>query len=766
MKKYIYSLVFTATALISTACSDEVVNDIPQIPDSQKEMIEFSLSDGNNTPQTRAATQGAFTNPTRLVMYIRSNKDNGTTDVLGNKTIATTKACENSLTDHSDITFESAYKRYWDDAFGRKAYLSIYAVAIPGNNTTGDLDETKLSGGSSANTWATCADADAIEMTWSITKGTQTETTLAKEDLVYSNNIQKTGKDGRTWYNWNNLTWNPSAHTGAENQHGNGCLQFELKPATPEDPTGPGYFDKGHLKFYHALTRITIELEEGDGFDGNKSTTADFKFTTTDANIKLLGMYTSGKLDMKTGKWTKDAATPINVMIGSTTAANGTYLAQMLPDYEFVKDATTNVLQFEIDNNQYFITQKELFKALNDVAANNAAEYGYDATNNKFVMQQGKNYKFKIKVNKKQIEAITATILAWDDVTAADHAIDNSHVTFSLYNPTGTACTDIKFLRHAESLGKIYTDDTYTANAFSGNYKTEGAATLSSASPYSTNWYYENNQTAYHFRTLNSTAYGSDTDSEKGTNLKNDGSGNSYFEMASAATADYHWGAPLKVGATLKYDTLNANGFKDNIYKGITSTTSNIVVTEFHMMSNVIVNLKTKTDGYVNLKNATVTFTQIAKNANVDVGTGYVTPVYNSSDATQQITSPSFESFVDGTTIETGQYTWNFVPQTMVRNGSSDITGSTAADADYVGITIHTTDNNEYYIVKHLSDITAKEVDDERNQLKEGKITRWYPGHKYIYNITITKKGIEAITCTVANWVTVTANDTKIDLES
>lgn len=789
MKKTIFLLALLS--LVASSCSD-IDNFINEIIDpNDKEMISFSMSDGSEAlgaarSMTRAVTHEKFAAETRIVMYMRSNKDNGTTDVRGNKTVCQTIACANSGTDHSDITFETANKRYWDDAFGRAGFLSVYAVAIPGSTSTTVLNADNLKDNSTAvavdNTWRTVADANPIDMTFAVTKTTQTETTWNNEDLCYSNNIQKTGKDGRTWYDWEHSTWVPSAHIGGEGNHGNGCLQFMLQSG---DPTNPGYFDKGHLKFYHALTRMTVTLVEDEGFDGNKTTTTDFNFTTTKMtsahNIQLLNMYTSGKLNMKDGTWAKDAATNIDVMWGSTTAANGIYKAQMLPDYEFAQAATTtNVMQFEIDENMYYVTQAELFKALADVESNKVAEYGFDTENkNKFTMMQGKCYNFTIKVKKKQIDAITATIVAWDDVTAENFGIDNSHITFDLLTATGSNCTDIKFLRHAEDLGAIYTDNSYTANTFSGNYwMDEGAATLTAmtapnAGKYATNWFYENNRTAYHFRSLNSTAYGTN-----GDNLIKDSNSDSNitdadktsFNMASGASVDYHWGAPMNTSATLVYDETVGNGFKANINKGITSNTSNIKMTELHMMSSIKVILKTKADGsYINLKGATVTFTQITKNATVDLGTGYITDTYNSSDATQLITSPDFTSWVDRTlnldgsfksgSIETGAYTWQFVPQPLVRKLTDP------ADGDYVGITIHTTDNNEYFIVKKLSEITATAVTDERNQAKDAAIKRWYPGHQYTYTFTITKKGIDAITATVANWVNVTGDNVNLDLE-
>ena len=116
---------------------------------------------------------------------------------------------------------------------------------------------------------------------------------------------------------------------------------------------------------------------------------------------------------------------------------------------------------------------------------------------------------------------------------------------------------------------------------------------------------------------------------------------------------------------------------------------------------------------------------------------------------------------------ETGAYSWQFIPQTLVRKAEADVNPSytSANDDDYVGITIRTTDNNEYYIVKKLSEIQVTSVVDNRDHTNGSYIQRWYPGHHYVYSITITKKGITDITATLLNWNKVEAGDIDIDLE-
>ena len=767
MKKYIYPLAITATALFATACSDNEVDDIQNIPDSQKETISFSLSDG--TTNTRAGFTGSETS---LAMRIQSDEKGGS-GVKYTRTVATaSKDATNNTSSYSNVTFQDSYKRYWDDAFGRKGQLSVYAVAVPNagaslknNNLT--LEEL-LEKGDASEVWGSTA---TNTIAWQVTQDAQekdasTVTSPVKnidiEDLVYSNNIQADGTLGKDGcYKWNYATNSYPTPTGAEGQHGDGPMVFTQAAGAAD--SDPGHFDKGHLKFKHALSRITITLVAGEGFADKP-----FEFASG-TNIKLLGMNVKGSLNIKTGEWTvatSGGTGAINKMAKTTTETNaaGKYMAQMLPGYSFEKTSSTNVAEFTIDDNVYYVTQKMLFDALTSDDGDLASK----KDDSEIKMEQGKNYQFKITVNKKQIESITATLAPWVDVTAADQSMDNSHVQFTFTAPTGTNCTDFQFYRLKEALsGGITTGSDYTAVAFSGDYKTEGAATIEEMTSVSgkyqaTGWYYDDNKTAYHFRTLNALAAdenGSDSD-DKSENITNTADpAKSYFTMTADATLkDYHWGAPMTKDPTAATDPAEAysptEGFKGCLYKGVTSTTSDLKITEIHMMSNIKVVLKTSTGSdNVNLTGATVNLTQLSTKATVDMGIGLITPLSPESPTTWATATQS-------TTASTNTYTCAVIPQELIRG-----TSTTHADTDYVGITITTADGNEYYVVKTLSDITATAVSGhliEENQA----IKRWYPGHTYTYTFTITKKGIENITCVLANWIDVTAGNTNLDLES
>lgn len=775
MKKTLYPMAL-AFALLATSCAND---DIFNINDADKDMISFSLSDGS-----RESRAGFLKSETSLAMRMQSDEKGGT-GVRYTRTVATASVDgTNSATSYSTVEFANAYKRYWDDAYGRKGLISVYAVAVPNGGTSiknnGNTLENLLKAGDASNTWGTVADNT---IAWQVTTSAQlkdaTEGTpvnnIDQEDLVYSNNIQADatlGKDGV--YRWDYIAkaHKPDA-TGEEGKHKNGRMLFyqeamtDANAATTAATSDPGHFDKGHLKFNHALSRMTIKIVKGEGAGA-------FNFATN-TNIKLLKMNVKGTLNVKTGLWSDIATGDINKIAktSSETTAEGTYVAQMLPNYTFVDDDKTNVMEFTIDNNTYYITKDMLFDAL---TYDKDGDGTYDSADgdgelvgsaSPITMQQGKNYVFTITVNKKQIENITATLANWVDVTAANEPINNAHVSFDLLSPTGTNCTDIQFYRLAEDLGKIYTDKSYITDGkgvtYSGDYKTEGAATLTDANSdgkYETNWYFDDNKTAYHFRTLNQRAAdeAGTSNTDKSENIANTATpAKSYFTMkADATTKDYHWGAPMKVGKNLAYST--TEGFKGNLHEGLISTESDIKVTELHMMSNINIVLKTSTgNDKVDLSNATISLTKLSTQATVDMGTGLITPS-TTITATQGTTTPT--DYWKTNPSETKAFSCSVIPQTLVRG-----TG-TPTDDDYIGITITTNDHNQYYVVKRLSEIIATAVtDDERNQQKDQPIKYWYPNHNYTYTFTITKNGIDNITATVAKWVDVTAANKDLTLE-
>lgn len=812
MKKYIYPMALTATLLATAACSDDEVNDIQQGQDLEdKEMISFSMSDGSKS--TEAITRVGFEKATSILMRIQSD-DRRTTSVDGvdpqttlytrtaaNATANTTKAGGFQC---SDVTFDAGYTRYWDDAYGRYGQLSVYAVAVPTTTLIADqpvvIAPEKLKDGTgnasttNVKTWGTSDDNTIV---WTVEKDAQTPILIDKQDLCYSNNIQADGtlgKKGVYKYDFTKKKHIPDLAEAVTsgNDFSDGRMLFRQAGDPTPLNSDAGKFDKGHMDFKHSLSRMTIHLIEGDGFDSGSS--ADFQFTKAPdasavSNIKLINVPYTGTLNIKTGEWSNPSSASIaklaaigksytsGVFSGSYTDASGYYRAQFLPGYEIGKTSTTNVFTFTIDNNTYYITQKMIFEAL---TATGATLESMSSESN-ITMEQGKNYCFDITVKKTKIESITATLVNWVDATAANETATNSYVTLSLSDETGTACEDFDIYRLPVESSNILTDQTSpTADAFvnkvwAGDYtdvaKTSNS-TLSMCENYETSkqwqttWFFKDNKTFYHFRTV-----------KAGTTI-NTTPAKDNFTITSGAVAstDPHWGAPMTSGANFAYYATEENdangvtkeGYSSSIYKAIGSTKDNIAIKEIHMMANVKVILKTVTgDGAVKLYDgstaSTVTITQFANSGTVDMGTGFVRPTAPfTQNQAMTIPGTNESTYYQTASTTSKEYSWAVVPQTLKRGD---------ADADYIGITIQTPDHNQYYVVKRLSEILPSSVQKggidyaDPNQAKTDPITFWYPGHQYIYTFTISKKGIESITCTVADWIDVVAANKDITLE-
>jgi hypothetical protein len=381
-------------------------------------------------------------------------------------------------------------------------------------------------------------------------------------------------------------------------------------------------------------------------------------------------------------------------------------------------------------------------------------------------MEQGRNYVFNITVGKSKIINVTATLEPWTKVTAADQTMDNSHITLSLFtNTNGTACDNFDLYRLNDESKAISTDARDDATNWGGNYTTENKATLTqNGTKWETSWYFENNKAFYHFRTVNA-----------GTDIKeNNTDKDDYFVIESGAqnTHDFHWGAPFKSSTTSPIAYSTTEGYAASLSPAIGATNSTINITELHMMSNINVVLRTTKDtssDHVVLEksetNGSTTTTKLCEvsltyfyaNGQVKMGNGLVSTTGELSNSVPFTAPKAGIDKTDGTYNKTGAFTYYVVPQALVR---------TSGDNLYVGITIKTPDNNQYYVVKKLSEIVASANGGSQNQTANSAITYWYPNHNYTYTFTLTKAGIKNVTCTVEKWTDVTAKEQTISLEN
>ena len=757
-----------AAALLLTACSVDDVTGAKD--DSEKTPIEFSMTDNTgSTVAVSGISRAGFTEETGIVMRMVAN--NSSNQYKYTKTTATAAAEANSV-GYSQVTFPTGSTRYWDDAYGRDTKLSIYAVAVPGKTTIKNLDNLGSTGETSWS--ASSSTAPTSSITWTLSKDQTTttasgENTSAKdpisdEDLTYSNNIMSTGTKGV--YKWD---FTKSEFKGFS-ELTDGQMIFSLK--TDGESTGPGKFDKGNLNFTHALSRVTINVELGDGFTTNDDVSA----------AKLLQMPYNGTLDVQKGTFTKAENGTSDITMDKRTTKNGykaTYLAQVLPDYEISKTSDTNVLQFNVGENVYYVTQASVYEALVTKGSDKDKITTLDENNNKFTMAQGQNYVLNITVSKTGIVNMTATLADWTDITGA-YSRNNAYLTFSFLN-TGTSVTSdanaFDIYRAADDYENYVTDDSYVTNNphynWTTGYSNTGANLTYENSLWKTNWYWDTNKAFYHFRLVGKQGSGTTAS----TTVTSDATNGDYFAIKSGATSqNATWGAPFKSGATVSYNT--TNGFAVNAYSkdntstspiispAIGATNSTINFTMLNMLAHIKVNILTtsgndkvtlidesKTTGN---KYTKVYLSKIYTSGTVNMGNGLVKQTGSRATSNTEMTAPTGDDLKVENNKIVGSYDYYVVPQSL-------IDGNT-----YVGLYIQTPDDNVYYVVQKLSEITASSVKNGTNisigQSVNSAIQYWYPNCCYTYNITLSKTGITNITATLVPYTEI-SGDTNISIE-
>ncbi len=787
MKKYLnYTL--TALALMAlVACSEEgssTSSGTTPTPEGGKTLIAFSQEGSAMT--TRAMTRAGFTSNTKVVMRIKADGKTAS-DVRYTQAVATASAeisgdaCNTGyglVGTHSHLNYAADMNRYWDDAFGRDTKLTVYAVAIPDKNNNTLLPSDILDQESSttfSTGWYTVA-AEKTKIDWTV-PATQLPATRLEKDLAYSNNI-KAGESVKGCYRqtWNGSAWAKTMEPG----------QMIWQSKDPADPSVTvGQFDKGHLVFKHALSRLTIVLKEGSGFNDNSDT--DFAWTNNNAaadqNITLKGFPTSGKLDLSNGEWPETASSNITKMHeSSVTTTSGktkrTLEAYVLPG-TMLDDNASNFIEFEIDNAKYYVSGEQIAEAIK--ASPNAPNASFTTT------EAGKHYVINLTVSKKGIENITAAILDWETVNSSEIKPDNVYCSFN-FEDRGTKwdaddAAKFNIYRAGKDAG-AYIDDNTAANydwktgytTTSGTSEVANKATKSWASTttsWTTDWYWPDNRTYYHFRAAGLGDNATSTDND--VTINKDATNGDYFTIKSGTLTgsdykDYVWGAPFTFvdnAYKIKYNNNGTTGFAlredgttKQISQAIGATNSQIKMLLFHMTSQIKVNVSSVTgDGSVTLidgdKKTKVEILNFLPDGKVLMGTGAV----SATDGTRVTEGVSEMAYLSESTATMVSYAYGIVPQPLIY----DTTGR-------IGLCITTPDGNKYY-VRDLSTCTATVSSTNLAIPYSGSspyiINAWYPHYKYTYNITLSKAGVKNITAAVLDWETVESTiSTPITLEN
>ncbi len=675
-----------------------------------------------------------FTADTKLYMVMKSEDANS--NATYTRTIGTAAgiAAPSDEQTSSDVTFASDFIRYWEDSYSRDSKLSFYSLCAPSadSNIQGIL-----------NTWGSVASGNAqwaaanntTTIAWPmLTSGTaadavasQTTTFISNQDLCFSNNVSKytIGSD----------------ETDAR-------VSFDSSTKK---------FGKGRLVFYHALTKVTFKFEKGEGFgDG----TDVFQFTESGKNMVLTDFNTSGTFDVATGEFTDIAKNPINQFAVGTAETDYPYVfhAIMLPGTD-LNDETAGDISFTIDHNEYHLTKKQLMTALDGKTTSSTNVAALDENK----MRPGVEYIFTLEVGKTKV-AVSAAVVDWETVTAEEMTPTNARIQVSLLDK-GTKLTgsEAQFDLYRTVYTHTSIDDSYADYTWSKGYvltdnSNKAVLTENTADPgiYTANdnsnkaWYWPNNKTFYHFRTVMPTNH---------TVTKDDTNGDYITLTAAPNYTDVCWGAPFYkytqnnstttevTSLTYSLETgFDNTGTYHQISKGIGPTTGVINMELFHMMSDVTIQLTTTVgDDAVTLAGATVSLTNTYPTGTVLMGNGLVTPTGDVVTA-------------GGTVNEEKKWHYGFIPQPLDTSGNE------------VVLTITTTDDNRYIV--DLADVVATTVSNtlianpyDKNTNGKYMIKRWYPNYKYTYTFKLTKADIAQITATLADWESVTADEQGVQIK-
>lgn len=712
------NILFTLSCLwLLTSCTDEATVNDTVVAD--KTPIALSVGGADTvsilkraiTQDPAVAKRGQLPAGTALFMVMKSEK------AEAKPLYAVTKG----ITDAPDaekvnrVSFgesNSGFVRYWDDCYARDAQVSIYAACSPGSTKTitiGGRSNYQYTALPTTGAWSTTVNDLTVANVAVSTN--QTATTLRDEDLCYSNNIA------------NNA-----------DPYGDGRLKFSNTQA--------GKFDHGRLAFYHALSKITFVVKQGNGFSES-----EFLFNSG-TNIQLTDFYTKNTLfNIATGEFVGAYTSHvIQTMAQSGSAATGYTLEALVMPTTDLNTAVKGDIDFTIADNHYQLSKADLLDKINE-----AGKTDYLADGKR--LKPGVNYIFTLTIGKTGVDNITATVLEWETVNANELKPSNAKVTLTLEDRRGTV-KDADIYRLAETTENITGDITQTGKGYEWDRNYEGPNMLTGTPrALTTDWFWPNNKTFYHFRAITPTGTAKKTDA-----------GKDYVALEHGETidddhkyTDITWGAPFKdIADTEKIAYTTTHGFDGSdahqIYHAIGATNDAIKLLLFHAMSDISFDIYTSNgadkvdlgDGKEGNR-TTLRFENLATNGKVWLGNGKVT-----EDASVSTFDFTTYPAPDGE----GHLKWNnygAVPQAL----------------DNVVLVITTPDHNEYRVA--MKDVVAKSAISSTNvrypAYTGNKVNRWYPGVKYTYKLKLTKKGITDLTATILDWETITAGKDDVQIQ-
>lgn len=611
---------------------------------------------------------------------------------------------------------------YWDDfgtadpnnTTGKTDGLAIYGVAIDGKKDKAP-DVNNSTGESTTDQWGDHSSEDSNLLSWT-TEDNSTSTVLER-DLIVSNNLSNS----------------------TANDLGN--LTFEEHKAINKNLENKDE-KQSRLIFKHVLSKFTFNLKAADGFENYK-----FKSNpTVTLTRKKVSEMTSeddrayclveGNINIKKGEAKANESTKkvIKAKYISEQKDNGfqvvTEAAIVYPGTQISSSENDIIAQINADGNIYYITSEAIRTVIG----------GTD-----FKAKAGYNYVFNITVKKTKIN-VTASVEPWNEVEAEYEPKINVTGNIGDGNTSASSLNDFSlYLKDDDDKGQYGLSGSETFIKANSEI-TVGSNENNPTYTFSPEVYWPDHQTHYHFRAVypktKSTSDGSDPEVVTKSGTQAIKVNNCKYEE-SKYPCNLLIGAPEITEGTMcaNKDHISPTTEVDMSKHGICAREGSINLNFRYMMSQVVVNLSTSADGASN---------------KVNIGANTIVEIENAQT----------EGWIDLHNRNIVQYEGSTSTYNMNNeNDNSRHDAIIPQNIEYLVFKISVYDENsnvtDIYRA-NIKDIPVYVADSSGNKTGEAKhITSWDSGHKYIYNLKVTKTKV-SITATITDWETRSTDETDI----